>query len=218
VFLKILKKLSIFFLKSANNGLCIAQYQVATCYESGTGCTKDQAKAVEMFMKAAVQNNYISIFKMGFFFYENGISVTQSLEEAEKWYAAAVKFGVKDAQQALDDLQLKKKGSSSSSEGKVVLKCAVCEEQVATKKCLECNKSFCLECLGFNHKSEAKKKHSTKFIDINNNQSNSSITTTTTTTEEKKDDIKNKSSSDLKKKLEEESKKKKEDEEKKEER
>ena len=62
------------------------------CYEAGDGVGKDEAKAAELYRKAAVQEYAEAQNKLGECYdYGSGVAVDEN--EAEKWYQKAAENG-----------------------------------------------------------------------------------------------------------------------------
>lgn len=76
----------------AQNGDAGAQFELGAMYEAGDGVTKDLAKAVEWYGKAAAQGNRQADFNLGIM-YKNGTGVTQSYAKAISYFQAAEKLG-----------------------------------------------------------------------------------------------------------------------------
>ena len=67
------------------------------------GVTKDYAKAMEWYRKAADQGNMYGEFNIGLL-YEFGYGVTKNLDEAAKWYRRAANQGMERAKTKLKEL------------------------------------------------------------------------------------------------------------------
>ena len=90
--------------KSAEQGLCDAQYNLGVCYDIGRGVSKDVGKAVEWYLKAAKLGFIDAQYILGRY-YRTG-------KDAKYWFSKAAKQGHKDAQdelysQAVKDYQNK---------------------------------------------------------------------------------------------------------------
>lgn len=91
------KKAFYWFSQSAAQGYAQAQYQLATCYEKGVGCTKDEDLALEWYMKAANQGYSLAQDLVGYWI-DNGTHLTENKEEAFDWYMKAAQQGDAEAQ------------------------------------------------------------------------------------------------------------------------
>lgn len=88
------------FEKAANLGNAQAQYNVAICYEDGTGITASQETANSWYLKAAQLGLAKAQNAVGAY-YEKGRGITQSYAEAAKWYQKAADQGYAMAQNNL---------------------------------------------------------------------------------------------------------------------
>ncbi|MBR5084722.1 MAG: sel1 repeat family protein, partial [Prevotella sp.] len=67
-----------------------SQYNLGLCYQYGEGVEKDQAQAIEWFLKAAAQNHAASQCSLGLCYqYEYGIK--KDMRQALKWYDKAAR-------------------------------------------------------------------------------------------------------------------------------
>lgn len=88
------------YTKAAEAGNVEAQFNLAMCYENGNGAPQDHEKAIEWYEKAAEH-------KMGkanlclAVYYEKNRDYTKAIE----YYTKAVKQGVLDAQQSIDNIK-----------------------------------------------------------------------------------------------------------------
>ncbi|RHZ67569.1 hypothetical protein Glove_300g22 [Diversispora epigaea] len=80
------------FLKSAEKGNNVAQYDVGCCYEHGTGTIKDDEKAFQWYLKSAEGGNINGQFNLGFCF-ENKIGTIKDEEKAFQWYLKSAEGG-----------------------------------------------------------------------------------------------------------------------------
>lgn len=88
---------------NAQNGDAKAQSLLGMLYESGEGVTKDIAKAVSLYQKAAEQGYAEAQYNLGRC-YEKGLGVESDLVEAIKMYLKAAEQGHKDAKMVLTRL------------------------------------------------------------------------------------------------------------------
>ena len=79
-------------------------FNLGLCYYRGEGVNEDAAEAVKRFRKAAEQGHAEAQFMLGACYY-NGTGVKKDAAEAVKWYREAAKQGLKDAEEALKNLQ-----------------------------------------------------------------------------------------------------------------
>ena len=86
-----------FWLKAANQGNAIAQFNLGTLYENGEGVSQDYSKAFEWYQKAANQGNVDAQFNLGSMYY-NGNGVGQNYKKALEWWQKAANHGDSDAQ------------------------------------------------------------------------------------------------------------------------
>ena len=70
----------------------MAQLSLGTCYYAGRGITKNYAKAVEWYQKAANQGNDAAQCLLGMC-YQHGNGVTQNYAKAIEWYQKAARQG-----------------------------------------------------------------------------------------------------------------------------
>lgn len=92
---------------AADQGLPIAQHNLAGLYYSGFGTPRDYSEAIKWYKKAAVQGFSPAQSFLGWA-YSNGKGVEESYQEAIKWYTlAANDNGDKEAQLSLGLLYLK---------------------------------------------------------------------------------------------------------------
>ena len=85
------------YLKSAEQGNVIAQYNLGVCYESGRGVPRSYKEAVKWYLKSAEQGNARAQCNLGCC-YESGLGVPRSYEEAVKWYLKSAEQGDARAQ------------------------------------------------------------------------------------------------------------------------
>jgi TPR repeat protein len=78
---------------AAENGLCLAQYNLAQLYRNGVGVIpKDLAQAVYWYKKAAEQGDPNAQFELGWM-YANEEGVAKDYKESLKWYRKAAEQG-----------------------------------------------------------------------------------------------------------------------------
>ena len=75
-----------------------AQFEVARCYQNGTGVEKNEENAVVWYKKAAEQGNAEAQCVLGGCFYYQTLGVEKDDKEARKWYEAAANQGNVTAQ------------------------------------------------------------------------------------------------------------------------
>eukprot|EP00468_Gymnochlora_sp_CCMP2014_P010657 CAMPEP_0167745092 /NCGR_PEP_ID=MMETSP0110_2-20121227/2959_1 /TAXON_ID=629695 /ORGANISM="Gymnochlora sp., Strain CCMP2014" /LENGTH=509 /DNA_ID=CAMNT_0007629695 /DNA_START=95 /DNA_END=1624 /DNA_ORIENTATION=- len=71
---------------------------LASCYEYGWGCQKDEIKAVEMHKEAAKAGWSVSMNSLGSIYLEGREDIYQDKEEALRWFIRAADHGDADAQ------------------------------------------------------------------------------------------------------------------------
>jgi TPR repeat protein len=82
--------------QAADQGIPKAQFLLGLLYERGRGgAPKDEKKAVEWFMKAALQGDPDAANNLGYHYYV-GRGVSQSYDEAFRWYTAASQAATAD--------------------------------------------------------------------------------------------------------------------------
>ncbi len=81
-----------FYELAAQQNLAPAQYELALCYELGTGTEKNLNLAFEWYQKAAEMGHAPAMHRLGLF-YEKGVIGTPSPQEAFKWYNRAAERG-----------------------------------------------------------------------------------------------------------------------------
>lgn len=91
------------WMRAAQRGLAVSQYNVGLVYERGRGVDVDYETALKWYRLAAEQGNGDAQYRIGFF-YAAGLGVAQSNEDALKWYRRASKNGVPHATRALGRL------------------------------------------------------------------------------------------------------------------
>lgn len=84
------------YMKSAESGLAIAQFNVGLAYEQGNGILKNLPEAVKWYRKAAEQEDADAEAKMGYLTV-NGIGIGKNYKEAMKWYQRAAEHGDYDS-------------------------------------------------------------------------------------------------------------------------
>jgi len=91
------------FIKSANQGNSIAQYNIGLMYFNGDGVTKNYEEALKWYRKAAERGDADAQYSLGQMYY-NGNGVTQSYSQALKWYRKAADKGHADAQSEIGSM------------------------------------------------------------------------------------------------------------------
>lgn len=91
------------FTEAAENGLDLAQYNLAILYFTGQGVDQDLAKAFHWTEAAARQGHVNAQFNLGSL-YMSGQGVEQNTEEGVAWFSRAGKAGHADAAFALASL------------------------------------------------------------------------------------------------------------------
>ena len=76
------------FLIAAENDLSVAQYSLATCYESGIGIPKNMREAARWYQLAADNNYPQAQARMGYLC-TKGVGVVLDYEQAYFWYLLA---------------------------------------------------------------------------------------------------------------------------------
>jgi len=79
-----------------------AQFELAECYEAGRKVTKDPARALEWYRKAAAANYSRAQARLGERLYD-GLGVTRNEKEAVRWLHEAARNGMLDAQMMMVD-------------------------------------------------------------------------------------------------------------------
>lgn len=69
---------------------------VAYCYCNGEGVKKNQAKAIELYQKAADMGNALAMKNLGYS-YQHGIGVTRDIRKANELYEKASQLGIGNA-------------------------------------------------------------------------------------------------------------------------
>lgn len=80
--------------QKAESGDAISQLGLARMYYNGAGITKDDAKAAELYQKAAAQGNAMAQYNLGMM-YQKGEGVTMNAAKAEEWLQKAAAQGLK---------------------------------------------------------------------------------------------------------------------------
>jgi uncharacterized protein len=90
------------YLKAANQGLAVAQFNLGLMYEIGRGVPKDDAQALTWYRRAADQGDANAQFSLGAK-YARGQGVARDDAEAHKWrLLAAARASVEDQKQYAD--------------------------------------------------------------------------------------------------------------------
>jgi len=97
------------FIKAAEHGHVIAQYNMGDHFYHGWGVSQDYAKSAEWYRKAAEKGNNMAQTMLAYC-YENGQGVSQNYTKAVEWYGKAAAQGDRGAQKEIDRLK---------SEGKI---------------------------------------------------------------------------------------------------
>ena len=87
---------AMWFTSYAEEGIAEAQYNLAVLYERGDGIPKDDAKAFELYRRAAAQKFAEAKFNLGVM-HHMGWGTPQNHAEAAKWYRLAAGHGIPDA-------------------------------------------------------------------------------------------------------------------------
>ena len=96
------------FRKAAEQGIAVAQYNLAVCYYNGFGVEKDYTETVKWSRKAAEQGNDLAQGLLGEC-YETGRGMKrEDLAEAVKWFKKAAEQGNVKAHVSLGACYLKK--------------------------------------------------------------------------------------------------------------
>ena len=82
------KTAAVLFKKAAEQGVVVAQCNLAIMYRDGQGVSQDYKEAFFWFMKAAEQGDPMSQYSIGLF-YRNGQGVAQNIKLAMLWYQKA---------------------------------------------------------------------------------------------------------------------------------
>ena len=97
----------------AEKGNARGQYNLGTCYASGTGVKQNEAEALKWFLKAADQGYSFAQCNLGIY-YANGIGVTRDQVEAAKWLRKAAEQGDAPAQYNLGRMYILGKGDDKN--------------------------------------------------------------------------------------------------------
>ena len=93
--------------RKAESGDAKAQIGLARMYHSGDGVTKDDAKAVEWYQKAASHGHAGAQFNLGAMYY-SGYGVAKDEAKAVEWWQKAAAQGNEAAQESLKYLSANK--------------------------------------------------------------------------------------------------------------
>ena len=85
--------------------LAASQNDTGMSYRVGASVVKDYAKAMQWYLKAAEQGNYVAQHNIAFM-YKNGLGVPQDYSKAAEFYQLAAENGDVDAQYSLGLLYL----------------------------------------------------------------------------------------------------------------
>ena len=99
--------------KAADQGLAVAQHELAFLHESGTGTTRDQVKARKWHEAAARGGNVTAMFDYATYNYNGEGGEANSVVAAE-WFRKAAEFGHTDSQYNLASLYADGTGVSPS--------------------------------------------------------------------------------------------------------
>ena len=91
------------YLKAAQRGHPLGQYNLAVCYTKGQGIRKDPAEAALWYRRAGSQGVVQAMINLGTM-YERGEGVAASPFDAYAWYLAAGRRGNQAAQRRAEDL------------------------------------------------------------------------------------------------------------------
>lgn len=80
--------------QKAESGDAKSQLGLARMYYNGASITKDDAKAAELYQKAALQGNAMAQYNIGLM-YKKGEGVTRDAAKAEEWLQKAAAQGLK---------------------------------------------------------------------------------------------------------------------------
>lgn len=80
------------YMKAAEMGFKVAQFNLGLCYQKGEGVVKDLNEAIKWFRKSAEQGYPDAEAKMGYFT-ATGKGIRQDLPQALKWYRLAAGLG-----------------------------------------------------------------------------------------------------------------------------
>lgn len=84
------------FLKAADAGVPMAQFQIGVAYEKGIGVAADAKEAARWYMEAANRGNVKSMYNLGVA-YANGAGIEKNLGEAARRFEQAASYGLADA-------------------------------------------------------------------------------------------------------------------------
>ncbi len=89
------------YLKHAQEGHPVAQYNLGVCYKNGLNIQKDESLAFFWYLKSAEQGYAMAQYSTGLC-YEQGIGVEKDMEQALSWYLKAANQGHMIAQYAIE--------------------------------------------------------------------------------------------------------------------
>ncbi len=83
---------------AADQGLVIAQYRLATLYETGRGVPQDMSLARDWYIQAAEGGNLRAMHNLANLYAEGLVDGERNYTEATRWFAEAASFGILDSQ------------------------------------------------------------------------------------------------------------------------
>jgi TPR repeat protein len=95
----------------AEQGIAVAQFNLAVMYEKGQGTSQDDEKALFWYTKSAEQGNADAQFNLGNLYYE-GLGITQDYKAAIHWYRKSAEQGLAVAQNLLAGMYIFGQGTT----------------------------------------------------------------------------------------------------------
>ena len=99
------------YTKAAEQGLAVAQYNLALIYYNGDGVPQDYKEALKWYTKAAEQGDADAQYTLGNM-YSKGEGISHDYKKAAKWYTKAAEKGNADAQYNLGNMYAEGRGIS----------------------------------------------------------------------------------------------------------
>jgi localization factor PodJL len=84
--------------EAADMGLTIAQFRLATLYETGHGVSQDYQAARDWYAQAAEGGNARAMHNLAVLYAEGTVSGTPDYAEAARWFAEAASYDIRDSQ------------------------------------------------------------------------------------------------------------------------
>ena|GEM_PF-1916381 len=84
--------------EAADMGLTIAQFRLATLYETGRGVPQDNAAARDWYAQAAEGGNARAMHNLAVLYAEGTVTGTPDYAEAARWFAEGASYDIRDSQ------------------------------------------------------------------------------------------------------------------------